>query len=220
MLAAKWVVYTGYTNHCTSRWANDDNLCYATETRPREEKMEFVLWISAGLLFVWVVILYNLLIRDKNRVLAAWSDIDVQLKRRHDLLPKLVDTVNAYVRYERSTLEAITRLRADAEQIESPAEKAGLEALITGRVRELIAVAESYPDLKASRQFVDLMHQLSEVESHIQFARRYYNGSVRNLNIRIDSFPSLVVARLFRFQPNEFFQLESATEGLPPELAL
>jgi LemA protein len=149
--------------------------------------MEFILWLSAGLLFVWVVVLYNLLIQDKSRVLAAWSDIDVQLKRRHDLLPKLVDTVNV-----------------------------GLEVMITGRVRELITVAESCPDLKASRQFVELMHQLSEVESHTQFVRRYYNGAVRNLNIRIDSFPSLVIARLFRFQPNEFFQLESATEGLSP----
>lgn len=182
--------------------------------------MEFILWLPAGLLAVWAVVLYNLLIRDKHRVLAAWSDINVQLKRRHDLLPKLVDTVEAYARYERSTLEAITQLRTNAEQVETPAEKGRLEELISARVRELIAVAESYPDLKASKQFVDLMRQLSEVESHIQFARRYYNGAVRNLNIRIDSFPSLVVARLFRFQPKEFFQLESATEGSPPELAL
>jgi LemA protein len=182
--------------------------------------MELILWLPAGLLLVGAVTIYNLLIRDKNRVLAAWSDIDVQLKRRHDLLPKLVDAVRAYASYEKSTLEEITRLRTDAEQIETPVEKSRLETMITGRVRELIAVAEAYPDLKANRQFVDLMQQLSDVENHIQLARRYYNGAVRNLNIRIDSFPDLLIARLFGFKPAEFFQLDSATEGSPPELSL
>jgi LemA protein len=182
--------------------------------------MELILWFFAGLLLVGAITIYNLLIRDKNRVLAAWSDIDVQLKRRHDLLPKLVDAVKTYASYEQSTLEEITRLRSDTEQIETPAERGRLETLITGRVRELIAVAEAYPDLKANRQFVDLQKQLSDVENHIQLARRYYNGAVRNLNIRIDSFPDLLIARLFRFQPAEFFQLDSATEGASPTLSL
>jgi LemA protein len=182
--------------------------------------MELILWIFVILLLAGAITIYNLLVRDKNRVLAAWSDIDVQLKRRHDLVPKLVDAVQVYASYEQSTLEEITRLRTDAEQIETPTEKSRLETLITGRVRELIAVAEAYPDLKANRQFVDLMKQLSDVENHIQLARRYYNGAVRNLNIRIDSFPDLAVARLFRFQPAEFFQLDSATESSPPELSL
>jgi LemA protein len=182
--------------------------------------MELILWLLAGLLLIGGVTIYNLLIRDKNRVLAAWSDIDVQLKRRHDLLPKLVDAVKAYASYEQATMEDITRLRSDAEQIDTPVEKGRLETLVTGRVRELIAIAEAYPDLKANRQFVDLMKQLSDVENHIQLARRYYNGAVRNLNIRIDSFPDLLIARLFRFQPAEFFQLDSATEGSPPAISL
>ena len=160
-----------------------------------------------------------MLIRDKNRVLQAWSDIDVQLKRRHDLIPKLVDAVNAYAHYERSTLDEITRLRSDADHTDAPGEKARLEAGLGDRVRELIAVAEAYPDLKASGQYLDLLRQLTEVENHIQYARRYYNGSVRNLNVRIDSFPDLLIARLFRFQQAEFFELESAMEANPPEAA-
>ncbi len=182
--------------------------------------MDLIFGFLVGLLLVWAIAIYNLLVREKNQVLAAWSDIDVQLKRRHDLLPKLVDAIKAYAEYEQATLEEITTLRSDAEQTGTPAEKGRLETLITGRVRELIAVAEAYPDLKASRQFLDLLKQLSEVENHIQFARRYYNGAVRNFNIRIDSFPNLIISRLFRFHPAEFFQLDSATEGSPPELSL
>ena len=180
--------------------------------------MELILWPLAGLLLVWAIIIYNRLVRDKNRVLAAWSDIDVQLKRRHDLIPKLVDAVNAYAHYEQTTLDEITHLRSDADQTETPAEKGRTENLLSGRMRELIAVAEAYPDLKANRQYLELLRQLTEVENHIQYARRYYNGAVRNLNIRIDSFPDLLIARLFRYRPAEFFQLHNATETSPPEI--
>ena len=177
-----------------------------------------ILMLVFLLLLIWAVVIYNLLVRDRNHVLAAWSDIDVQLKRRHDLIPKLVDAVNAYAGYEKSTLDEITRLRSDAERIADPAEKARLEQGLTGRVRELVVLAEDYPELKASSQFLQLMQQLTEVENHIQYARRYYNGSVRNLTVRIHSFPDLLVARLLRFRTADFFELESAVEAVPPEI--
>ncbi|MET0105333.1 MAG: LemA family protein [Sedimenticola sp.] len=169
-------------------------------------------------LSIWAVVIYNNLVRDRNRVLQAWSDIDVQLKRRHDLIPKLVTAVNAYARYEKTTLEEITELRHRADTLQQPAEKAGAERDLGGRLRQLVAVAEAYPELKASDQYLDLLQQLSDVENHIQYARRYYNGSVRNLNVRIDSFPDLLVARLSRFRTAEFFELESALETDPPEI--
>ena len=180
--------------------------------------MEWILWLVLILTLIWAVVTYNRLIQEKNRVLAAWSDIGVQLKRRYDLIPKLVAAVNAYASYEQSVLEEITQLRSHSEQIETPNEKGYLEEKINGRLRELLAVAEAYPDLKANRQFLDLQRQLTQVEEQIQFARRYYNGAVRNLNVQIDSFPDLLIARLFRFHPAEFFQLESITETSPPEI--
>jgi LemA protein len=167
---------------------------------------------------IWAVYSYNRLVRDKNRVWAAWSDIGVQLKRRSDLIPKLVKAVQAYAGYERSVLDQITRLRNDSEAQQNPMEKAGLEEELTGQIKGLIAVAEAYPDLKADSQYLHLLHQLTEVENHIQFARRYYNGSVQNLNVRIDSFPDMLIASLFRFKRADFFELESATEALPPDI--
>ena len=174
--------------------------------------------ISIFLLFIWAAVLYNRLVLDKNRVLQAWSDINVQLKRRHDLIPKLVDAVTTYADYERSTLDALTRLRTEAEHAGRPGKKSGLEQQLSGRLRELIAVAEAYPELKAGDQYLQLLRQLSEVGNHIQHARRYYNGSVRNLNVRIDSFPDLIIARLFGYRPVEFFELESSLERQPPEI--
>ena len=167
-------------------------------------------WLGAILaaLFVWAVILYNLLVRDRNRVLAAWSDIGVQLKRRHDLIPKLVDAVRAYAHYEAATLEELVRLRTASDAATDPAARGRLEGLLGGRLHGLVALAEAYPDLKANAQFIDLQRQLSGVEDQIQYARRYYNGAVRNLNVRIESFPDLLVAKLFRFRPARFFELE------------
>lgn len=171
------------------------------------------------LLAAWAIFIYNRLVRDRNRVFQAWSDIAVQLKRRRDLIPKLVDAVKAYADYERSTIEVITRLRGEAEHLDHPGELAQLERDLGSRLRKLVAVAEAYPALKASEQFLTLLQQLSEVEDHIQFARRYYNGSVRNLNVRIDSFPDLLIARQFGFTPAEFFELEGPGEQQPPEIA-
>ena len=179
--------------------------------------MEILLLLLLPLV-VWAIIIYNKLVRDKNRVLAAWSDIDVQLKRRHDLIPKLVDAVNIYSRYEQSTLDHITHLRSAAAATATPVERERLESSLSEQVRSLLLIAEAYPDLKAGDQFLDLLQQLSDVENHIQYARRYYNGAVRNLNVRIDSFPDLLIARAFRFLPAAFFELESTVESDPPEI--
>ena len=167
---------------------------------------------------VWGILIYNRLVRDKNRVLAAWSDIDVQLKRRYDLIPKLVDAVKQYASYERTTIDAITRLRVESEGSASISERARLETDLSDGLHRLIAVAEDYPVLKANENFLGLQRDLTDVENHIQYARRYYNGSVRNLNTRIDSFPDLLVANTFRFQPRDYFELGSAKESQSPEL--
>lgn len=182
--------------------------------------IDTLVWILPLLLpLIWAVYSYNRLVRYKNRVLTAWSDIDVQLKRRFDLIPKLVEAVQAYSGYERSVLDEVTRLRTDSEVQKTPTEKSELETELTGKIKGLIAVSEAYPDLKADSQYLHLLQQLTEIENHIQFARRYYNGSVQQLNVRIDSFPDMLISSLFRFKRAEFFELESSTEALPPELA-
>jgi len=158
----------------------------------------------------WLVIIYNLFVRDKNRVLAAWSDIDVQLKRRHDLIPKLIDAVKQYADYESSTLSAITVLRSESADTSGIEKKGQIESQLSTKLHQLIALAEDYPDLKANQSFLDLQKNLTDVENHIQYARRYYNGAVRNLNIRVDSFPDMLIARTFRFIPAEFFDFDEA----------
>ena len=173
--------------------------------------------LSACLL--WVVVVYNRLVGDKNRVLSAWSDIDVQLKRRHDLIPKLVDAVKRYAAYESATLTEVTALRTCSEQSGSVAEIGGVEARLGGRVRHLVALAEDYPDLKADDAFLTLQKDLTDVENTIQYARRYYNGAVRILNTRIDSFPDTLVASLFRFMKADYFELDDATQRDSPPIS-
>ena len=163
--------------------------------------------ILVALLF-WAVFIYNRLVRDRNRVLAAWSDIDVQLKRRHDLIPKLVEAVRQYAAYEQSTLSALTRLRSESRQVSEVDRKGPLEQAIGEGVQRLLAVAEAYPELKANENFLALQREVSEVENQIQYARRYYNGAVRALNIRIDSFPDLILARLFGYRHAAYFVME------------
>lgn len=178
-----------------------------------------LVWILPLLLpLIWAVYSYNRLVKYKNMVMAAWSDISVQLKRRFDLIPKLVEAVQAYSGYERSVLDEITRLRNDSDAVENPKEKSGLESELTVRIKGLIAVAEAYPNLKADSQYLHLLQQLTDIENNIQFARRYYNGAVQMLNVRLDSFPDILIARMFGFHHADFFELESATEAIPPEL--
>jgi LemA protein len=172
--------------------------------------MDYVLAAIVAVVLLWAIVIYNRLVRDRNRAAAGWSDIDVQLKRRHDLIPKLVSAVQQYASYESSTIAAITELRQEAGAREG-AERARMEGDISRGLQRLIALAEAYPDLQASENFLSLQQDISAVENDIQFSRRYYNGAVRNLNTRIESFPDLVLARIFAFQPREYFELESAS---------
>jgi LemA protein len=169
-------------------------------------------------IILWVIIIYNNLVRDRQRVLTAWSDIDVQLKRRYDLIPKLVAAVEQYARYEESTLKTLIELRSRTGQVTEVGEKGVLEGQIGGSLRSLMALVEAYPELKADQSFLQLQGELTEVENHIQYARRFYNGSVRNLNTRIDSFPDLILAHVFNFSPQPFFEVDDAAEKNSPEV--
>lgn len=155
------------------------------------------------------VLLYNRLIRGRNRVATGWSDIDVQLQRRHDLIPNLVTAVDRYADYERATLAAITELRAEARQTTDVEKRGEVEEQLGAGVQKLIALAESYPDLKANENFLSLQIELAETENYLQFARRYYNGSVREYNTMIEVVPSNIVASIFSFDARQFFQKSS-----------
>lgn len=150
--------------------------------------------------------LYNDLVRDRNRVDGAWSDIDVQLQRRHDLVPRLVSAVDAYARHEAATLKAVTALREEAIRADEILRRGRIEQELGEGLMRLIAVAEDYPDLKANENFLSLQRELVETEDYLQFARRYYNGAVRELNTSIESFPGNLVAGVFGFTQREFFQ--------------
>jgi LemA protein len=171
-------------------------------------------WI---LVFAIVVVvlgaaLYNRLVRDRNRVDAAWSDIDVQLQRRHDLIPQLVKAVDQYAGYEKATLEAVTTLRAEAMKLTDGSnldELGQKEEALDKEVQRLIAVAENYPDLKANENFLNLQTELAETENYLQFARRFYNGSVRQFNTRVETVPNNIIANTFNFSPREFYQKSS-----------
>jgi LemA protein len=172
----------------------------------------YVILLVVAVLAVATVVIYNQLVRDRNRVDAAWSDIDVQLQRRHDLIPQLVKAVDQYSDYEKATLEAVTALRAEAVQLTGGNDLDSLgrkEQQLDDGVRRLIAVAEDYPDLKANENFLNLQEELSGTENYLQFARRFYNGAVRQFNTRVESVPSNIVAGFFDFGQREFYQKES-----------
>ncbi len=171
----------------------------------------FVIAILAG----WGIWIYNRLVKKRNRVATAWSDIDVQLTRRHDLVPNLVDTVAAYADHERETLDKVTRLRSEAVASESPAKLGRIENELEQLLGRLFMLKESYPDLKASENFARLQKDLVDVENQLLYARRYYNGAVRDLNTRIDQFPDLLIARVFRFTPAEFYSAEAGHRRAP-----
>lgn len=179
-----------------------------------------VILIVVVALLLWGVLIYNRLVRDRNRVRSAWSDIDVQLTRRHDLVPRLVEAVKAYAEYERATLSAVTELRARAAAAGSLRDKARLEDEMEAGLHRLIALAEAYPTLKADGNFLQLQRDLVETEDFLQYARRYYNGAVRIYNTRIESFPDMVAARLFAFRPAEFFAVDDAEVRAAPRVEL
>ena len=182
--------------------------------------MTTVLLIAVIAIIVWAIFTYNLFVRDKNRIKEAWSGIDVQLKRRHNLIPNLVASVQGYSKHEKTLFEDITQKRSEAVKFESIKDKAPAESDLSGMLKNLLAVVENYPDLKANENFLNLQNQLVEIEDQLQYARRYYNGAVRNYNIRVESFPSNVVAGIFNFKQDNFFEITLATERTTPEVKL
>jgi LemA protein len=172
----------------------------------------------AALLVFWGIAIYNKLVRNRNLVMEGWSGIDVQLKRRANLIPNLIETVKGYMGHESGVLTEVTELRAKSMAAAAPGERGQAEGALGRALANLFAVAENYPDLKASQNFLDLQGQLAEIEEQIQLARRYYNGATRNLNILIESFPSNIVAGMFKFIQAEYFEIEDAEDRAVPEV--
>lgn len=170
--------------------------------------MLWVIGCAAIVLLLYLAITFNELVAERNQVRAAWSDIDVQLQRRHDLIPQLEATVKGYAEYERTTLSAIAELRSRAQAGGSIAQRGQVEGELAAQVTRLLALQERYPELKASANFVQLQRDLVAVEDHLQYARRFYNGAVRVFNTHLQHFPELLFADAFGFRAAEFFQAE------------
>jgi LemA protein len=182
----------------------------------------WIIWALLAAAILYAVVLFNRLVRTRQMANEAWSGIDVQLKRRADLVPSLVEVVKGYAAHERDVLEDVTRLRAAAGNLprEDVAHRAQAESALSVSIGRLIALAENYPDLKASRNFLELQQQLSALEDELQMARRYYNGAVRNQNVLVQSVPSNFLARLFGFRERDYFELPDAAERAVPRVTL
>jgi LemA protein len=167
----------------------------------------YILLGVAAVVVIWAIASYNRFVTLIQRAKEAWADIDVQLKRRYDLIPNLVETVRGYMSHEAGTLEKVTQARAAAMDAGGLAEKGKAENLLSGALKSLFAVAEAYPDLKANQNFLELQRELSDTENKIQAARRFYNGNVRDLNTALQSFPGNMIAGFFHFEQKEFFEL-------------
>lgn len=179
----------------------------------------FLLYFLVPIVLVlWGIFAYNSFIRLINRAKEAWADIDVQLKRRYDLIPNLVNTVKGYAKHEASAFENVTKARAAAMGAGNLAERGRAENMLTDALKSIFAVAEAYPELKANQNFLELQKELSDTENKIQAARRFYNTNVRDLNTKIESFPSNVIANFFKFAKMEFFQLEEEAARGPVEV--
>ena len=177
--------------------------------------MEYLLYIILGIFIagiLWLIGIYNLLVKLNNRTKESWSDVDVQLKRRYDLIPNLVETVKGYATHERELFEKVTQARSSAMQAGSPNEKAEAENVLSGTLKSLFAVSENYPELKASENFAKLQDELSDTENKIQAARRFYNSNTRDFNIKIETFPNNLVAQKLKFKKYDFFGVEYKKE--------
>ncbi len=177
-----------------------------------------LIWISLAalvLLTIGAVVIYNRMVKLRIMTDQAWSDVDVQLKRRHDLIPNLVETVKGYASHEKSTLEEVVKARNVAVTAVSPEDKAQAENMLTRALRQLFALVENYPDLKANTNFLSLQEELAKIEEAIQQARRYYNAVTRDYNTTISVFPNSLVARQFNFIPKPFFQIEEGERSVP-----
>ncbi len=184
-----------------------------------------LLWIILAVVtavIVYAIIVFNRLVRTRQMANEAWSGIDVQLKRRSDLVPNLVESVKGYAAHERSVLEQVTQLRGAARALpgDDVAGRARAEGALSAALGKLLAIAENYPDLKASTNFLELQRQLSDLENEIQMARRYYNGAVRNLNVLVQSFPSNLIAGLFGFAQRDYFEVPDVGDRAVPQVDL
>jgi LemA protein len=168
---------------------------------------------------LWLILTYNRLIALRNRVKEAWSDIDVQLKRRYDLIPNLVETVKGYASHEKGVFEKVTEARTRAMGAQTPKEKGEAENILSGTLKTLFAVSENYPQLRASENFLELQRELTDTEDKIQAARRFYNGTVMGLNNKVESFPANIIANTFKFKQAEFFQLENVAAKEPVKVS-
>ena len=178
-----------------------------------------ILLVVIGLLVIFVIAMYNGLVRLRVQCDNAWSDIDVQLKRRYDLIPNLVETVKGYAGHERETLEGVVNARSRAMSAEGPAAKAEAEGMLTAALRQVFALAEAYPQLRAVESFTQLQATLNQIEDAIQNSRRYYNAVVRDLNTKISVFPSNIIANTFGFKPREFFEISAPAEREVPKVS-
>jgi LemA protein len=178
-----------------------------------------IVLVIVALLVVFVIAMYNGLVRLRVQCDNAWSDIDVQLKRRYDLIPNLVETVKGYAGHEKSTLEGVVAARNRAMTTEGPAAKGEAEGMLTAALRQVFALAEAYPQLRAVESFTQLQQTLNQIEDSIQNARRYYNAVVRDLNTKIAQFPSNIIAGMFNFKPREFFEISAPAEREAPKVS-
>ncbi len=181
--------------------------------------MDTISWILigvGGVIVLWTIYAFNRLVTLRTRIDEAFSDIEVQLKRRYDLIPNIVETVKGYMGHERAVFENVTQARSAAMGAHDPNEKAAKENMLSNTLKTLFAVSENYPDLKANANFLDLQRELADTENKIQSARRFYNGNVRDLNVAVDSFPSNLIAGMFSFKKREFFDLEDNSPAQEP----
>ena len=174
--------------------------------------------VIIAILALWTVMIYNRLVRLRNLCREGWSGIDVQLKRRANLIPNLLETVKGYMKHEKDVFQQVTEARSRALSAQSPAERGKQESALTASLRSLFAIAENYPELKANTNFLELQAQLAELEDEIQKARRYYNATVRDFNTAVEVFPNVVVANFFGFKKQEFFELENPEDRKVPEV--
>ncbi|MDO8504213.1 MAG: LemA family protein [bacterium] len=177
--------------------------------------MTKIILITLGVIIFWLVVTYNRLITLRNRMKEAWADIDVQLKRRYDLIPNLVETVKGYASHESGVFEKVTEARTRAMGAQTLKEKGEAENILAGTLKTLFAVSENYPQLRASENFLELQRELTDTEDKVQAARRFYNGNVLELNNKIQSFPTNIIAGMFNFKQGEFFEIEEAVAREP-----
>ena len=182
-----------------------------------------ITWIILAVIAIivlWIITLYNGLIRLRNQTDEAWSDIDVQLKRRHDLIPNLVNTVKGYAAHESNVFDQVTQARANAISAQTPQQKLAAENMLAGTLKSLFAVAEAYPDLKANQNFLDLQQQLADTEDKVQASRRFFNGNVRDFNTKLQTFPTNMIGNALGFKAYQFFEMENPADRAVPEVKL